>query len=221
MTTFPIHHERMSEPALPRTGCFSDTVKGGKRAIMPEYNIFFAFIIGGMLPGITTVTAIALFVPFTCVMSPATALCTHGACYTGATYGGTSASLLINTPGQSASFVTTLDDSHDTEGKDGRSPLLCASGLLGRRTFRRVHAPFLLSAALQPRPEIRQGIPLLDGYSGPHPDLGHVSRPCRPQPGGRTHRPRPEYRGTGSRGRFRVSPSATFPRCRASTWSFS
>lgn len=50
---------------------------------------------------------------------------------------------------------------------------------------------------------------------------GHVSRPCRPQPGGRTHRPRPEYRGTGSRGRFRVSPSATFPRCRASTWSFS
>lgn len=180
MTTFPIHHERMSEPSLPRTGCFSDTVKGGKRAMIPEYNIFFAFIIGGMLPGITTVTAIALFVPFTCVMSPATALCTHGACYTGATYGGTSASLLINTPGQSASFVTTLDDSHDTEGKDGRSPLLCASGLLGRRTFRRVHAPFLLSAALQPRPEIRQGIPLLDGYSGPHPDLGHVSRPCFP-----------------------------------------
>ena len=66
-------------------------------------------IIGGMLPGIATVTAIALFVPFTFVMSPTTALCALGACYTGATYGGANASILINTPGQPASFVTTLD----------------------------------------------------------------------------------------------------------------
>ena len=66
-------------------------------------------IIGGMLPGIAVVTAIALFIPFTFTMSPETALIALGAVYSGATYGGANASILINTPGQPSSVMTALD----------------------------------------------------------------------------------------------------------------
>ena len=86
---------------------FTEMLSPGNILVMIAGLVFG--IIGGMLPGIATVTAIALFVPFTFVMSPTTALCALGACYTGATYGGANASILINTPRQPASFVTTLD----------------------------------------------------------------------------------------------------------------
>ena len=69
----------------------------------------FVGIIGGMLPGISTVTAIALFIPFTFTMEAAPALISLGAVFAGATYGGANASILINTPGQPGSFATTLD----------------------------------------------------------------------------------------------------------------
>lgn len=66
-------------------------------------------IIGGMLPGIAVVTALALFIPFTFTMSPETALIALGAVYSGATFGGANASILINTPGQPSSVMTALD----------------------------------------------------------------------------------------------------------------
>lgn len=79
------------------------------------FNLFIMLVglfvgaIGGMLPGISTVTAIALFIPFTFTMGPAPALISLGAVFAGATYGGANASILINTPGQPGSFATTLD----------------------------------------------------------------------------------------------------------------
>ncbi len=66
-------------------------------------------IIGGMLPGITVVTAIALFIPFTFTLPAATALIALGAVYCGATYGGANAAILINTPGQPGSIATVMD----------------------------------------------------------------------------------------------------------------
>ena len=66
-------------------------------------------IIGGMLPGITTVTAVALFVPFTFSMPPDMALIGLGGVFCGAMYGGANAAILINTPGQPGAIATTLD----------------------------------------------------------------------------------------------------------------
>ncbi len=66
-------------------------------------------IIGGMLPGISPVTAIALFTPFTFTMPADSALISLGAVFTGSTYGGANASILINTPGTPASVATTFD----------------------------------------------------------------------------------------------------------------
>ena len=66
-------------------------------------------VIGGMLPGINSVTTLALFVPFTFSMSPYTALISLGSIYMGSTYGGSIASVLINTPGQASSIATAME----------------------------------------------------------------------------------------------------------------
>lgn len=93
---------------------FSLFISGLLSAMTPS-NLFVMIIglivgiIGGMLPGIAVVTAIALFIPFTFTMSPETALIALGAVYSGATYGGANASILINTPGQPSSVMTALD----------------------------------------------------------------------------------------------------------------
>lgn len=69
----------------------------------------FAGIIGGMLPGISTVTSVALFVPFTFPMPTITAFIGLGAVFCGAMYGGANSAILINTPGQPAAMATAFD----------------------------------------------------------------------------------------------------------------
>ena len=76
-------------------------------------------IIGGMLPGISVVTTLALFIPFTFSMPTNTALIALGAVFCGATYGGANAAILINTPGQPGSIATTFDGYSMT--KQGRA----------------------------------------------------------------------------------------------------
>lgn len=68
-----------------------------------------AGIIGGMLPGISTVTSVALFVPFTFPMPTITAFIGLGAVFCGAMYGGANSAILINTPGQPAAMATAFD----------------------------------------------------------------------------------------------------------------
>ncbi|MEO6660802.1 MAG: tripartite tricarboxylate transporter permease, partial [Burkholderiaceae bacterium] len=63
----------------------------------------------GALPGLTATMAIAVLVPFTFSMPPASALIALGAIYTGAIYGGAYAAILLNTPGTPSSIATTFD----------------------------------------------------------------------------------------------------------------
>lgn len=94
-------------------------------------------IVGGMLPGITVVTTIALFIPFTFSMAPATALLALGAIYCGATYGGANAAILINTPGQPGSIATTFDGYQMTRKGEAEKGLYtallasCCGGVVG------------------------------------------------------------------------------------------
>ena len=89
-------------------------VRGAASAVLPM-NLLVMFIglvvgiVGGMLPGITTVTAVALFVPFTFSMPPDMALIGLGGVFCGAMYGGANAAILINTPGTPGSIATSLD----------------------------------------------------------------------------------------------------------------
>lgn len=63
----------------------------------------------GALPGLSATMAVAVLVPFTFTMDPASGLIALGAVYTGAIYGGAYAAILVNTPGTPAAIATSLD----------------------------------------------------------------------------------------------------------------
>ncbi|WP_411890546.1 tripartite tricarboxylate transporter permease [Yoonia sp. SDW83-1] len=63
----------------------------------------------GALPGLSATMAVAVLVPFTFTMDPASGLIALGAVYTGAIYGGAYASILVNTPGTPAAIATAID----------------------------------------------------------------------------------------------------------------
>lgn len=63
----------------------------------------------GALPGLSATMAIAVMVPFTFTMAPASGLIVLGAIYTGAIYGGAFAAILVNTPGTPSAIATTFD----------------------------------------------------------------------------------------------------------------
>jgi putative tricarboxylic transport membrane protein len=93
---------------------FSDLVLGFSIAFSPT-NLLFAFFgvflgtIIGALPGVGPSAGVAVLLPVTFGMSPVTAIIMLAGIYYGAMYGGTITSVLINTPGESASVMTTLD----------------------------------------------------------------------------------------------------------------
>jgi len=63
----------------------------------------------GMLPGLGPATGVAVLLPLTFTMGPVAALITMGGVYYGAMYGGSRASILINTPGDGAALAATFD----------------------------------------------------------------------------------------------------------------
>ena len=63
----------------------------------------------GVLPGLGPTAGIALLLPMTFGMEPVSSVIMLAGIYYGAMYGGTITSVLINTPGESASLMTCLD----------------------------------------------------------------------------------------------------------------
>lgn len=84
-------------------------------AALTPYNLLLALAgvslgtIVGALPGLSATMAVAVLVPFTFAMDPASGLIALGAIYTGAIYGGAFAAILVNTPGTPSSIATTFD----------------------------------------------------------------------------------------------------------------
>ncbi len=63
----------------------------------------------GAIPGLTATMAVAVLVPITFSMEPASGLILLGAIYTGAIYGGAYSAILLNTPGTPSAIATTFD----------------------------------------------------------------------------------------------------------------
>ena len=63
----------------------------------------------GVLPGLGPPATIAMLLPLTFNMNPAGAIIMLAGIYYGAKYGGSTTSILMNVPGESASVVTCLD----------------------------------------------------------------------------------------------------------------
>jgi putative tricarboxylic transport membrane protein len=63
----------------------------------------------GVLPGLGPVAGVALVLPLTYSLSPVTGLIALAGIFYGAMYGGSTTSILVNIPGETASVVTCLD----------------------------------------------------------------------------------------------------------------
>ncbi|MGZ8153839.1 MAG: tripartite tricarboxylate transporter permease [Burkholderiales bacterium] len=78
-------------------------------------NLFWCFVgclfgtIVGVLPGLGPAATIAMLLPLTFQMDPTSAIIMLAGIYYGAKYGGSTTSILLNVPGESASVVTCLD----------------------------------------------------------------------------------------------------------------
>src|SRR5215510_3992810 len=63
----------------------------------------------GVLPGLGPALTIALLLPITFKVEPTSAFILFAGIYYGAMYGGSTTSILLNTPGESATIVTALE----------------------------------------------------------------------------------------------------------------
>jgi len=102
---------------------------------MTPTNLFACFIgvlvgtVVGVLPGIGPVGAMALLLPSTFALHPATALIMLAGIYYGAMYGGSTTSILVNVPGEAGSVVTLLDGYQMTrKGRAGAALAIAAVG---------------------------------------------------------------------------------------------
>ena len=87
----------------------------GFSVALTSANLAFCFLgvlIGtlvGVLPGIAPITTIAILLPFTFTLPPASAMIMLSGIFYGAQYGGSTTAILVNLPGESSSIVTCLD----------------------------------------------------------------------------------------------------------------
>ncbi len=83
----------------------------------------------GVLPGLGPIAGIALLIPATFGLNPTTALIMLAGIYYGAMYGGSTTSILLNVPGETASVITCIDGYRMAQkGKAGTALALCAIG---------------------------------------------------------------------------------------------
>ena len=119
---------------------FSQLMTGFGEALTPT-NLFLALIgvtLGtavGVLPGIGPALTVALLLPITFTLEPTGALIMFAGIYYGGMYGGSTTSILLNTPGESASMVTALEG--NKMAKRGRGAAGARDG--GDRLLRRRH----------------------------------------------------------------------------------
>jgi putative tricarboxylic transport membrane protein len=113
----------------------------------------------GALPGLSATMAVAVLVPFTFTMPPASALIALGSIYTGAIYGGAFSAILVNTPGTPSSIATTFDGYPMAKRGDGNLAVTLATlasvvgGLFGALTLLLLAPPLALVALAFGPPE--------------------------------------------------------------------
>ncbi len=83
----------------------------------------------GVLPGLGPALTIALLLPITFKVEPTAAFILFAGIYYGAMYGGSTTSILLNTPGESATIVTALEGNRMARG--GRAGAALATAAIG------------------------------------------------------------------------------------------
>jgi putative tricarboxylic transport membrane protein len=83
----------------------------------------------GVLPGIGPALTVALLLPVTFGLDPTSAFIMFGGIYYGAMYGGSTTSILLNTPGETASIATAIDG--HAMARQGRGAAALTTAALG------------------------------------------------------------------------------------------
>ncbi|CAN7156515.1 MULTISPECIES: tripartite tricarboxylate transporter permease [unclassified Devosia] len=112
-----------------------DLLAQGLVAALQVQNLLYALIgvtLGtavGVLPGIGPALTVALLLPVTYKLDPAGSLIMFAGIYYGGMYGGSTTSILLNTPGESASIVTALEG--NKMARQGRGGPALATAAIG------------------------------------------------------------------------------------------
>ena len=109
-------------------------LEGFATALQPSYLLYA--IIGvtlgtavGVLPGIGPAMTVALLLPLTYTLDPTASLIMFAGIYYGGMYGGSTTSILLNTPGEAASVITTVDG--NAMARAGRGAAALATAAIG------------------------------------------------------------------------------------------
>jgi putative tricarboxylic transport membrane protein len=112
----------------------SPLIQGFAVALQPV-NLLWGFIgvtLGtfvGVLPGVGPALTVAMLLPLTVKLDPTGALIMFAGIYYGAMFGGSTTTILLNTPGESASIATALEG--NKMAKAGRAGPALASAAIG------------------------------------------------------------------------------------------
>ncbi|GAA1433057.1 tripartite tricarboxylate transporter permease [Microlunatus lacustris] len=113
---------------------FVQLLDGFGEALTP-LNLLFALLgvlLGtavGVLPGIGPAMTVALLLPITYVLEPTAAFIMFAGIYYGGMYGGSTTSILLNTPGESSSIMTALEG--NKMAKAGRGAAALGTAAIG------------------------------------------------------------------------------------------
>ena len=136
-------------------------------------NLLWAFVgcaLGtavGVLPGIGPATAVAMLLPITAKVDATASMIFFAGIYYGAMYGGSTTSILLNTPGETASMVTAMEG--NKMAKNGRAGAALATSAIGS-FFAGTIATIMVTLFA----------PIVAEY--PAPCRGDHPRPARPAP---------------------------------------
>src|SRR5690348_15424579 len=83
----------------------------------------------GVLPGLGPAMTVALLLPVTYALEPTSAFIMFAGIYYGGMYGGSTTSILLNTPGESASVMTAIEG--NKMAKKGRAAQALATAAIG------------------------------------------------------------------------------------------
>ena len=128
-----------------------ENVVGGFQDAITPTNLAFCFLgvlagtVIGVLPGLGQTTGVALLLPLTLGLEPLTAFILLAGIYYGCQYGGTITSVLIATPGEPSTVVTTIDGYQ--MARQGRAGPALAIAAIGSFLAGTISIVFLMTLA--------------------------------------------------------------------------
>ena len=136
---------------------FGDLLNGFATALRPEYLLFAAIgvtlgTLVGVLPGIGPALTVALLLPLTYndFLDATGAFIMFAGIYYGGMYGGSTTSILLNTPGEAASVVTTIEGfKMAKKGRGGAALATAAIGSFVAGTMSTIAITFVAPAVAQ------------------------------------------------------------------------